>query len=264
MRRPDPMTIERNAVAQLNMHYAHSTGESGRADWQLLNEHLLAVAQLAQQFGEPIGIGRAARLAGLLHDLGKYTPAFQARLDGAEERVDHSTAGAVIATTLARGDDRIIAELVAYTIAGHHAGLPDRQGESNATLDARIRAYSGSTLDSAWRNEIVPEATGLLPDFKWSRDRARLAFQSGLLGRMIFSCLVDADFRDTETFYSRVEGREIDREWPALQSLLPAFTTAFEPTWDACAERTRRSIACVTNPRSRPLACSTSGRACSR
>ena len=54
---------------------------------------------------------------------------FQARLSGAREAVDHSTAGAALAMDLASGDDRIIAEFIAYAIAGHQAGLPDRQGE---------------------------------------------------------------------------------------------------------------------------------------
>lgn len=45
---------------------------------------------------------------------------------------------------------------------------------------------------------------------------------------MIFSCLVDADFKDTERFYARIQRREVDREWPALQSILPGLIEAFE------------------------------------
>ncbi len=37
---------------------------------------------------------------------------------------------------------------------------------------------------------------------------------------MIFSCLVDADFRDTEAFYARAQGSEVDRDWPALSASL--------------------------------------------
>jgi CRISPR-associated endonuclease/helicase Cas3 len=58
--------------------------------------------------------------------------------------------------------------------------------------------------------------------------RSKLAFQLALLGRMIFSCLVDADFKDTEEFYNRTEGRQTDRSWPSLQASLPHLTNAFD------------------------------------
>ena len=73
-----------------------------------------------------------------MHDLGKYTAEFQARLTGAPERVDHSTAGAAIVTRLARSDDRIIAELIAYAIAGIMPGCPaDRPAHSTLTAQSR-------------------------------------------------------------------------------------------------------------------------------
>lgn len=210
-------------------YYAHSTDDESRADWQPLSEHSIETGDLAEQMGRRIGIGRAARLAGLLHDLGKYTSQFQARLAGAKERVDHSTAGAATVTRLAQGDDRIVAELIAYAIAGHHAGLPDKQGEAFSTLDERLKGFSEAALDPIWRREIDFDAMKLVPHFKWRlEDKTRFAFQVAFLGRMIFSCLVDADFKNTEQFYARMEGREIDREWPALQSILPRLIAAFD------------------------------------
>ena len=76
------------------MFYAHSTEDPSCMNWHKLNEHLNSVADLAALFGSSFGVDKAARLAGVLHDLGKYTPAFQARLRDSTERVDHSTAGA--------------------------------------------------------------------------------------------------------------------------------------------------------------------------
>jgi CRISPR-associated endonuclease/helicase Cas3 len=210
-------------------YFAHSTDNESRADWQLLREHLNDTADRAEQFGQRLGIAKAARLAGLLHDLGKYNREFQARLAGAKERVDHSTAGAAIVERLAKGDDKIIAELIAYAIAGHHAGLPDKHGSSSSTLDERVKAFSDVTLDPVWMQEITADATGLLPDLRWRfDDKARFAFQVGFLGRMIFSCLVDADFNDTEQFYARVNGHTIDRDWPALQTILPGLINVFD------------------------------------
>jgi hypothetical protein len=66
-------------------------------------------------------------------------------------------------------------------------------------------------------------------DLRWRfDDNARFAFQVAFLGRMIFSCLVDADFKDTEQFYARIEEREVDRDWPTLQSILPGLIGAFD------------------------------------
>jgi CRISPR-associated endonuclease/helicase Cas3 len=214
-------------------HYAHSTDDESRTNWQVLSEHLNDTADRAERFGERLGIGKAARLAGLLHDLGKYNPQFQARLAGAKDRVDHSTAGGAIVTRLAKGDDKIVAELIAYAIAGHHAGLPDKYGSSSSTLDERLKAFYEASLDPAWKQELTPEAIALVPAFNWRfDDKSRFAFQVGLLGRMIFSCLVDADFKDTEQFYARIDGRRVDREWPLLQTILPALIDGFDKYMD--------------------------------
>lgn len=211
-------------------YYAHSTCDASRRDWEPLPEHLQRVSARTEEFAQPFEARRAARLVGLLHDLGKYSADFQARLDGARISVDHSTAGAKIVTELAGNpDDEIIAELLAYAIAGHHAGLPNKQGDGFSTLSERLRRFTEATLDPVWREEIDPVATNLAPPFlKTLQDERRIGFSLAFLGRMIFSCLVDADFKETERFYAETEGREVDREWPHLQTILPELTEAFE------------------------------------
>ncbi len=81
------------------MFFAHSTPDPSTREWHKLGEHLKAVGDLAAQFGSSFGVAKATKLAGVLHDLGKYTPAFQARLRGSNERVDHATAGAAEVST---------------------------------------------------------------------------------------------------------------------------------------------------------------------
>jgi CRISPR-associated endonuclease/helicase Cas3 len=99
----------------------------------LLAEH--AVANAAGMRGAKFGASNAASLAGLMHDLGKYAPTFQQRLEGAGERVDHSTAGAQeVVRSAIDADSRIIAKVIAHAIAGHHAGLPDTLGD-DASLE---------------------------------------------------------------------------------------------------------------------------------
>jgi CRISPR-associated endonuclease/helicase Cas3 len=209
------------------MFFAHSTENTSGADWQSLHEHLVSVAAMAATRGAKFGAGKPAALAGLMHDLGKYAAAFQRRLAGAAEKVDHSTAGAQEVRRLAvGGGDRGVAELIAYAIAGHHAGLPDGIGGESSLSDRLKRIVK--PLDPVWRQEISPDAIGLLPGFRWERDPSRLAFQLGLFGRMIFSCLVDADFRDTEAFYGRAEGKAIDRDWPMLPAIVDRLIAAFD------------------------------------
>src|SRR5690606_29622574 len=82
-------------------YFAHSGILHDKSDWQSLREHLQAVAKLAAELAEHLGLEKAAYTAGLFHDLGKYNPDFQLRLEGQNIRVDHSTAGAAVLTKLA-------------------------------------------------------------------------------------------------------------------------------------------------------------------
>ncbi len=203
------------------IYYAHSLEGQSKEHWQPLREHLLKVQDEAVIRGTKFGVGKAAGLAGLLHDLGKYTEAFQQRLaDGAS--VDHATAGAkqVCDFTVTEKQDRAIAQLLAYAIAGHHGGLPDMHSStgSDNSLDERLKKTL-DPLDSTWELEIQPNATGLWPK-GFKLEKAAVAFQLSFLTRMIFSCLVDADFRDTERFYAAAKGETIDRAWPVLPEII--------------------------------------------
>lgn len=199
------------------MNFAHSIKEADKSRWQPLKDHLNAVADLASERGSKFGAGQAAALAGMLHDLGKYTSAFQARLDGGKP-VDHATAGAKQVIALSEHTnalDKITAELIAYAIAGHHTGLPDRI-RCEASLTDRLKKKI-EPLDDAWRSEIAPDASSLWPNLDIEqKDGTKAAFQLGFLGRMIFSCLIDADRRDTEAFCASHEGWTPDRNWPRL------------------------------------------------
>ena len=202
------------------MYFAHSLNDASKIDWQPLAQHLSEAARLAALFAGPCGCEQAARLAGLLHDLGKYNPKFQQRLDGDAIRVEHSIAGAALILALAKNPrEKAIAELIAHAIAGHHAGLPDRIGDASS-LNERLQGVDLTCLDQAWRTELTFEAHDLAPAFAF-KSKINGAFRLAFLGRMLFSCLVDADFKDTEAFYNRIEGTTADREWPKLQAILP-------------------------------------------
>lgn len=182
--------------------YAHSTEQKSKADWQSLQDHLLSVGELAAANAEPFGAAALARVAGVLHDLGKYTSQFQRRLEGEYPRMDHATWGARIACERYG----ILGSVLAYGIAGHHAGLANgASGQARTSLRERLQAELYLLLPQ-WQEEIaLPGAVGL-PD-GYRTERARGAFQLSLLARMLFSCLVDADFIDTDNYYRRIEQR---------------------------------------------------------
>jgi CRISPR-associated endonuclease/helicase Cas3 len=209
------------------LYYAHSTGRADRSDWQPLDDHLRQTGLKAAAFADKFGAAKAAALAGWLHDLGKYSEAYQAYIGGGGPGgVDHSTAGAQEVLNLGlKGRDKGMAELIAYAIAGHHAGLPDMSGETSGLAD-RLKKKIPS-LDAIWRNEIEIDSAGLAPASL--KPRANIGgFQIAFLGRMIFSCLVDADFLDTEAFYASVDGRQVDRTWPLLSDEIQRMIARFD------------------------------------
>ena len=186
-------------VMHVNRYYAHSTYSSDRLDWQRLSDHLVGASIRAGEFSRVFGGEDLARVAGLLHDLGKYTEEFQRRLCGDAIRVDHATRGAMVAV------DRYqqIGALIAYGIAGHHAGLANGgEGIERSSLRDRLNGTGLPPLLDDWSSEItLPESINL-PRLRIHPDRK--GFQLSFLARMLFSCLVDADYLDTEHFYDRV------------------------------------------------------------
>jgi CRISPR-associated endonuclease/helicase Cas3 len=185
--------------------YAHSTGRDDRSDWQSLQEHLSAVGELAARNAAAFGAEALGRASGQLHDLGKYTEKFQQRLRGEAPRMDHATWGAVVAQQRFKG---VAGTLMAYAIAGHHAGLANgSSGITRSALRDRLSAEYRTGLPALlpdWEREIaLAESVGLPNAFKSCRSRGM--FQLAMLTRMIFSCLVDADFVDTDNFYRRIE-----------------------------------------------------------
>lgn len=194
------------------LFYAHSTKRTDKADWQPLSEHSNDTGEGAAARATFFGGQELARITGRLHDLGKYTERFQGRLTGDVHKVDHATWGARIARDRYPG----IGTLIAYGIAGHHAGLANgRSGLEDQTrtslhdrLSEDYRERELPPLWPDWEREIALPAVLPLPEgFTRHPKPHHRIFQLSLLARMIFSCLVDADFADTDDFYRRIEGR---------------------------------------------------------
>lgn len=171
--------------------YAHSTSNPDKSDWQGLEDHLRNVANLAERFADIFGAGDWGKTAGLLHDAGKATQEFIQRLEGKPVRVNHSIFGA----RLGQDQGGKLGQLLSYIIAGHHGGLPDG-GIQEGQLHYRLKNERIPT--DVVRLPSVDGAFDLRPPFLLQRDQA--GFSLALFTRMIFSCLTDADFLDTEVF----------------------------------------------------------------
>ncbi len=188
-------------------YYAHSAENLPESQWQTQLGHARNVGEMAAGFANYFGSQEIARYIGQLHDLGKYTPEFAARLRGGK-KVDHATAGAKIA--FERWQQ--IGRLMAFCIAGHHAGLANGAGEGDnrRTLSQRLALQFGSDipqLDSVWQQEIpLPEK---LPSPPLKADAHHKWFSYAFFTRMLYSCLVDADFLDTEAFYAQLENQAV-------------------------------------------------------
>lgn len=179
-------------------------------DWRIhkLDEHLQDVASIASGFvaGQPWA--KWVELAGRWHDLGKYSNEFQERirigtnydvdchLEGkTAQRVDHSTAGAQHAVNVFD----LFGWPLAYAIAGHHGGLLNGDNNGGGDLAHRLakdicdwRSYAPEALLQAEKSYAFP--------FEFTRQNP--GFGLSFFTRVIFSCLVDADFLDTEHFFS--------------------------------------------------------------
>lgn len=202
------------------------TAEDGRR--HLLRDHLEGTAELAARFSAEFGSGGWGHLAGLWHDLGKYSFAFQNMITAAEgpeahleakARVDHSTAGALQAVQRFSAPGR----LLAYLAAGHHAGLPDWQADETGPKALSQRLLKISLLNDAVAGCIPTE----ILNQSMPSERPKPGTDPALWIRMLFSCLVDADFLDTEAFMEP-EKAAMRGGYSALSELLALFERFME------------------------------------
>lgn len=198
-------------------YYAHSLTEKSKDEWQLLVDHLRNVAKIAGDFADGFGAKEWGRCAGLMHDAGKATMAFQRRLEGSSERVDHSTFGA----QLAQKKGGRLGLLLSYVIAGHHGGIPDG-GEQESQLHFRLKH---SNPPSASKLDVLESCQENI-EFPFKLARKMGGFSLSFFTRMLFACLVDADFLDTERFCSPIIAE--DRPEPITNVAFPVLQKKLE------------------------------------
>ena len=213
------------------------------AEPHFLVDHLNDTANKAGTFASEFGNKDWGELVGFWHDLGKFLPAWQkylcrksgfdpeAHIEESNNRPNHSTAGAVL--PFVKFNDSPAAKLLAYVIGGHHAGLPDWY----AHLDTRLLGEDSklNTVDIEIIKNI-PETKQFLekpipktiPSVFINKDSNKINESSNeqlhLWVRMLFSCLVDADFLDTEKYMDE-KGRGGYRSFSELKELFDNYMT---------------------------------------
>ena len=191
----------------MQKYIAHRNEHTGLI--QTVKEHSENTAALCREYAVP-ELKAFMYAVGLLHDCGKYQTSFAKRINGANIRVEHSTCGALAARE--QYEVFPMALMMAYCIAGHHSGIPDggfpNDDKDEPTLQGRMhRSFEDF---SAYKEELaLPELDGrewlkyLVGDC--GNKMEMLIDKFAFLTRYAFSCLVDADTRDTADFCSEGE-----------------------------------------------------------
>ncbi len=207
-------------------HVKRNTDDSW-AEPQSLDDHLRGVARLAERFASVFSSGEWGLAGGIGHDCGKGREEWQrylkaksgydeeAALETKKGKVDHSTPSAKISEeVLGKGIGRILA----YCIAGHHAGLPDWTG-SQSSLSYRLAHATTDGIPIKYR-EFLSSNKPISPPWKFDSK----SLDMSLWIRMLFSCLVDADFLDTEA-YMEERKTQLRNHYLSISELLERFDT---------------------------------------
>jgi len=206
-----------------NKYYAHSLEGKPPENWQPLEDHLKNVAEMAGRFADQFDAKTWAFLLGENHDLGKGTYAWQAYLRRANNLIDefakyyegHPTHAFTGAQCMLK-NSKEVGKLLAYCIAGHHGGLPNWDDSSASSLKRRLQ----QNYPEVTHHHSVPKFPTKLPI---TTEQNRFGFQLQFFTRMLFSCLVDADYLDTEMW--------LDKEKSKWRSGYPELDMLNEKFW---------------------------------
>lgn len=206
---------------------------------QLLVDHLKEVQWIAEEIGEKIGLKHVTGLAGMLHDMGKFSDAFQdyireavANPDAPPKRgsVDHSTAGGKFLVEQFQQVSPVapfLVECVANAIFSHHGQLldmVDKEGrspfmdrlatEKDIHFSEVEQHFFQEMYDLPYMTSYVQKATDELQHFlanklknvKTTDEAARvMQKETSFLTMYIFSALIDADRRNSRAFEEQEE-----------------------------------------------------------
>ncbi len=252
--------------------------EEGINRIQTLEEHLKGTSTLCDLFLSSVGIGKAGRTVGLLHDLGKACKSFNQYISGEEfyarGEIDHSTAGAQFLQDYYGACnspyEKIALEMMEHVIMSHHSGMVNYiSADGQAFFPKRI----GKDIDKTHLDEAIERLDkGLMHDIRESvrgavvqlasvlekidiKKKERImqtTFRFGLLNRMMLSSLIDADRIDTVSFQndSAYSVRQID--WDKLRSRFEEKISHFDGADRISKIRKKISDECLAASANKP------------
>lgn len=215
-------TDRHNRFMRTEELFAHSANSGG--EWEPLSTHLKRVSKECAQYCQVFNAAPEGALLGWLHDIGKVGQLFQERLHGRATGVDHWSPGAALALANGFGEKNRARALI---IEGHHIGLQRADSQSlikriGPYLDQRHPPKSESGTPSVFPLAKLHQAlkeVGLhppvsqIPAFVPEPLVCSSPARAMLRIRMLFSALVDADYRMTELHFL---GKESISEAPSL------------------------------------------------
>jgi CRISPR-associated endonuclease/helicase Cas3 len=182
--------------------------------WELLVDHLTSVGARAGGHASAFGAQDAGRALGLLHDVGKASTAFQSYIRGHGPSPNHSTAGAVEAVAIY---GPMVGRLLAFALAGHHAGLANGAVKGTGPTPLRERLHGSARIPLPPDMPDLPDLAAVAAFLKRGTPAADPAFALSFAIRMLFSCLVDADGRAAAASLGEPESEGND--WPTIDGL---------------------------------------------
>ena len=237
-------------------YIAHKT-EDGRE--QTVLAHLTETAELAKQNAVP-RMQELAYAAGLAHDIGKYSKAFQERIrNGSKQKYEHALPGALeYFKQFGKPVNQFYAMMLMYCIAGHHTGLPDggntSESPDGSTLCARLGRtgpYTGSWDYQAFRKETalsVPQDQTLFIELmQLLHDLDAFHEQFAFLTRYLFSCLTDADFINTERFCNPERERCLKCDFQSAERAVQKHLNSFHAETELQKARARLQAQAFSN-----------------
>lgn len=229
---------------------AHIRKVDGKKYIQTVEEHCHGVAEIAAELLRDIGLEKTAYLAGMVHDLGKFSENFKNYIEKAADgekvqrgSVNHTFAG--VRFLLEKHSDEqlsgfndIVLEILAYAVGAHHGLFDCVDDNNNNGFTKRIQKESIDYLNAAQEflkiccskqdiedllkqseKECLPvfnEIEKLADNVDAKIQNTQITFYIGFLARLILSAIIEADRSDTSQFmngYSEKTVKNISEIW---------------------------------------------------